>query len=132
MYNSDHFAYDFGSALAAAHTPTEVGTEGDDFKESAELYERKLLAGDPATPVTFGYGYATESEHGHVLRIEVDDRPLASFKTEAPQGRRTTPALVRTVKALVVRGFGIEAIADTLNLKDSRVRQLRNMTPETA
>jgi hypothetical protein len=60
----------------------------------------------------------TMSDHG------IEELPLAAYATDAPEGRRMTDELRGLVHQLRQRGFVLEAISKTLNLKLERVKRI--------
>ena len=62
----------------------------------------------------------TMADHG------MKELPLAAYATDAPEGRRMTDELRSLIHLLQERGFVLEAISKTLNLKPGRVKRVLN------
>jgi hypothetical protein len=105
VYGSDPFSYDFDAALAGV--PAAEPTTGT--TEAALRRHAQKFGPDGVAEIADAYGHTALA---------------AELAESGPRGRRTTTSMKEQVRALHDRGLVPGAIADALNLSDSRVRRL--------
>ncbi|MFL5916749.1 MAG: hypothetical protein ACJ752_14105 [Gaiellaceae bacterium] len=105
VYGSDPFGYDLAGALDDARAvESRAG-----MTEAALRKHAQRFGPDGVAEIAEAYGHSALA---------------AELAEGGPRGRRTTPSMKEQVRALHARGLVPAAIADALNLSDSRVRRL--------
>lgn len=116
--------YDFEVALRAAEK-RKAERDRIEFEKAVAVYDERFKTNDLWREVTYPNGKPIKSSARPDPTSYADNvLPLDAFRSTAPQGRHTTPDLQAQVVHLRSRRLQVEAIADLLNLKDSRVRSL--------
>jgi hypothetical protein len=113
----------YGNGMLGKGTETVIGPEAlHAYPISPRTSETKTPnVKKLATHVKF---YGSESVAETMAEHGIEELPLSAYATDAPEGRRMTEELRALIHQLRERGFVLEAISKTLNLKPERVKRV--------
>lgn len=123
MYGSDPFSYHFEHALAAAKTIERA--EGDGLSAEQRYWRREFPSAPSAEQLrrhAARFGAEGINETGAAYGIDLGRK--IRDETKPSRQRRSSAQLRAEVIELHSRGVLPEAIADTLNVSDRRVKAL--------